>query len=73
MSISDIFFIIIGTLGFLEFTFVRGLFTGTAMMLVCAITGIIAVIFNLVKKNYRSAILYALLFATICSGYINLM
>lgn len=73
MSILDVVFVIIGALGFIEFSFIRGLFTGPAMMVICGITGVIAVIFNIVKKNYLSAILYALLFATLFFGYLNIM
>lgn len=73
MSVLDVVFMIIGALGFIEFSFIRGLFTGPAMMVICGITGIIAVIFNIVKKNWRSAILYALLFATLFFGYLNIM
>ena len=72
-KIMDIIFIIIGTIGFLEFSFLRGLFTGTITMIVCGITGIVAVVYEICKKDYCSAILYALLFATIFSGYVNIM
>ena len=66
-------FIVVGILGFLEYTFVKGLFTGTLMMLVSAFTGIVSVIYCLFKKDFHSAILYALLFATIVSAYLYLM
>lgn len=72
-KIIDIIFIIIGTLGFLEFSFLRGLFTGTITMIVCGVTGIVAVIYKICKKDYHSAILYALLFATLFFGYVNIM
>ena len=57
----------------LEFSFLRGLFTGTITMIVCGITGIVAVVYKICKKDYCSAILYALLFATIFFGYVNIM
>lgn len=72
-KIMDIIFMVIGMIGFLEFSFLRGLFTGTIVMIVCGITGIVAVIYHVIKKDYRSAILYGLLFATIFFGYWNIM
>lgn len=72
-KILDAIFIIIGAIGFLEFSFVRGLFTGPIVMVICSITGIIAMIYNIIKKDYHSAILYALLFATLFFGYWNIM
>lgn len=72
-KILDIIFIVIGIIGFIEFSFFRGIFTGPIVMIICGITGMIATIYNIVRKDYRGAILYALLFATIVSGYINIM
>lgn len=72
-KIMDIIFTLIGIVGFLEFSFLQGLFTGTIMMIVCGITGLVALIYKLVKKEYHLAILYTLLFATISLGYLNLM
>ena len=72
-KIMDVIFTIIGVIGFLEFSFIRGLFTGTIMMFVCGITGVSAFVYKIVKKEYHSAILYALLFATIFFGYLNIM
>jgi hypothetical protein len=72
-NILDFIFIIIGIIGFIELSFIRGLFTGTLVMILCAITGIISTIYSLVKKEYHIAILYLLLFATIIMGYINIM
>lgn len=72
-KILDIVFTIIGIIGFLEFSFLRGLFTGPVIMIICGITGIISVIYKIIKKNYHCAILYGLLFATIFLGYLNIM
>lgn len=72
-KIIDVIFIIIGIIGFIEFSFIRGMFTGPIVMIICGITGIISTIYNIIKKDYRSAILYALLFATISLGYWNIM
>lgn len=72
-KIINIVFIIVGIIGFIEFSFVRGMFTGPITMIICGITGIFAVIYNAVKKEYKSAVLYALLFATLVSGYLKLM
>lgn len=72
-KILDMIFIVIGIIGFIEFSFFRGLFTGPIVMIICGITGIIAAIYNIVRKDYRSAIIYALLFATIVFGYLNIM
>lgn len=72
-NIIEAIFTVIGVLGFIEFSFIRGMFTGPIMMIVCGITGVVAVIYNVVKKQYHSAILYALLFATLCLGYLNIM
>lgn len=72
-KIMDGIFIIIGIIGFLEFSFVRGLFTGLIVMAICGITGIVSVIYSIVKKDYHSTILYALLFATIFFGYWNIL
>jgi len=72
-KIMDIIFTIIGIIGFLEFSFLRGLFTGTIVMILCGITGIIAFIYKMVKKEIHCAILYGLLFETIFLGYLNIM
>lgn len=72
-KVVDYIFMIIGIIGFLEFSFIRGLFTGPIVMTICGITGIIALIYHLLKKDYHSAILYTLLFATIFFGYLNIM
>ena len=72
-KIMDVIFTIIGGIGFLEFSFLRGLFTGVIMMLVCGVTGLIAFVYKMVKKEYHLAILYVLLFATIFFGYLNIM
>lgn len=69
----DRIFIGIGVLGFIEFCFIRGMFTGSIMMILCGITGIVAMFYNVVKKDYRSSILYALLFATLFFGYVSIM
>lgn len=72
-KIIDVIFTIIGVIGFLEFSFLRGLFTGPIVMLICGITGLVAFIYKMVKKEYHLAILYLLLFATIFFGYLNIM
>lgn len=72
-KIFDAIFTVIGIIGFLEFSFLRGLFTGPIIMIACGITGIISFIYKLIKKEYHNAILYALLFATIFFGYLNVM
>lgn len=64
-KILNLIFIIIGIIGFIEFTFIQGIFTGPIVMIACGITGVVAIIYNIIKKDYHSAILYALLFATI--------
>ena len=71
--IFDAIFTIIGIIGFLEFSFLRGLFTGPVIMIICGITGIISFIYKITKKKYHCAILYGLLFATIFFGYLNIM
>ena len=72
-KIIDTIFILIGIIGFIEFSCIRGLFTGPLVMCICSITGIIAVIYNIVKKDYRTSVIYALLFLTIFFGYYNIM
>lgn len=72
-KIFDTIFTVIGIIGFLEFSFLRGLFTGPIIMIICGITGIISFIYKLIKKDYHCAILYALLFATIFFGYLNIL
>lgn len=72
-NIIDAIFTIIGIIGFFEYSFIRGLFTGTIMMIVCGITGVISSIYKIVKKQYHIAILYTLLFGTIFLGYLNIM
>ena len=67
--ILDTLFTIIGIIGFLEFSFLRGLFTGPVIM----IMGIISFVYKIIKKKYHCAILYGLLFATIFFGYLNIM
>ena len=71
--IFDAIFTIIGIIGFLEFSFLRGLFTGPVIMIICGITGIISFVYKIIKKTYHCAILYGLLFATIFFGYLNIM
>lgn len=72
-KILNLIFIIIGIIGFIEFTFIQGIFTGPIVMIACGITGVVAIIYNIIKKDYHSAILYALLFATIFFGYLRIM
>ena len=72
-KIIDYIFTIIGMVGFLEFSFVRGLFTGPIVMIACGITGIVSIIYNILKKDYHFTILYGLLFGTIFFGYLNIM
>lgn len=69
----DVIFMIIGIIGFLEFSFLQGLFTGPIMMVVCGITGLIAFGYKMAKKEYHMAIIYFLLFETIFLGYLNIM
>ena len=71
--ILDTLFTIIGVIGFLEFSFLRGLFTGPVIMIICGIMGIISFVYKIIKKKYHCAILYGLLFATIFFGYLNIM
>ena len=40
-KILDTLFTIIGIIGFLEFIFLRGLFTGQVIMIICGFMGII--------------------------------
>lgn len=72
-KIIDAIFIIIGIIGFIEFSFIRGMFTGPIVMVICGIIGGVALIYNIIKKDYHSAIIYTLLFATIFVGYLNIM
>lgn len=72
-KILDAIFIVVGIVGFIEFSFFRGLFTGPIVMIICGLTGIVSVIYNIIKKDYRSACIYELLFATIVFGYVNIM
>ena len=71
--ILDILFTIIGIIGFLELSFLRGLFTGPVIMIICGIMGIISFVYKIIKKKYHCAILYGLLFATLFFGYLNIM
>ena len=49
--IFDAIFTIIGIIGFLEFSFLRGLFTGPVIMIICGITGIISFVYKIIKKK----------------------
>ena len=71
--ILDTLFTIIGIIGFLEFSFLRGLFTGPVIMIICGIMGIISFVYKIIKKKYHCGILYGLVFATIFFGYLNIM
>ena len=51
-KIMDVIFTIIGVIGFLEFSFLRGLFTGPIVMLICGITGVISFIYKMVKRAF---------------------
>ena len=49
--ILDTLFTIIGIIGFLEFSFLRGLFTGPVIMIICGIMGIISFVYKIIKKK----------------------
>ena len=49
--IFDAIFTIIGIIGFLEFSFLRGLFTGPVIMIICGITGIISFIYKITRQS----------------------
>ena len=71
--ILDTLFTIIGIIGFLEFSFLRGLFTGPVIMIICGIMGIISFVYKVIKKKYHCSILYGLLFTNIFFGYLYII
>ena len=72
-KVCNIIFIIIGVLTILEFSFVRGMFTGPLMMGLAALFGLINVVLELANKKYLTAVHFLITAIALCMGYAVLM